>query len=201
MDVPPLRDPDFTGDVDLDAHLALLPEDARVKGLFFQGALERLQQARSDADPFARAGVPRQVYRAFHDYSYSDYLRLMVAIAELQYPNLPRGKGLREIGRSAYGILADSHIGRVIFGALGNDFGRIAAVGTKGWKLALNFGTVTFQSTGPNSGLYVLRDMPTFIETLQVGVVEGAVAAVGAQGRVRVHLRDLANGEIEVTWF
>ena len=195
-----LHAPRLDAPVELEAHVELLPDGATCKGLFFADVVDKCTKAGKDARLFEQAGVERTRFRLFHDYAYADYLRLVHAAAGLLHPNCPAGDGLRRIGRSQYAARAQTHIGRVLFGVLGRDFARIAKAGSKAYDLSIGFGRITYERVGERRGRYEFRDAPVFVETLQVGVVEGGLEATGTRGQVQVEMHSLGHGVVEFTW-
>ncbi len=192
--------PDFDTDVDLDAHVGLLPAGAGCKGLFHGDVVRKAAAAGSERALFERAGLEPRRYRAFKDHPYEELLRLLVAGAEVLWPDQPTAEGLRRLGQGAYDALTSTHFGRVLFGVLGRDFSRIAAAGVKGWTASLNFGSVAYERLGERRGAYFFDGVPGFLETFQVGVVEGGLKAAGTHGRVRAALDGLDVGVIEFDW-
>jgi uncharacterized protein (TIGR02265 family) len=195
-----LHAPRFEAPVELDANLALLPADAKCKGMYQRDILDRVARTRPAIDLWERAGVQPRKYRSFLDYSYHDLLRLTYASAEVLWPDLPRGEGLRRLGHTAYDVLTRTQIGRVIFGVFGRDFGRIAPIGAKGWNVSLNFGRVEFVRLAERRGAYFFEGMACFLETYQTGVVEGAMSSTGTRGTVRCNIETLDRGVIEFEW-
>lgn len=120
--------------------------------------------------------------------------------AGLVYPNLRVGEGIRRLGHSAYETTFNSPIGKTVFSLLGWDLDRVLEMGPKGYFLAVNFGKVTSEKRGTSHWLFHLSKLPAFMETFQVGVLEGAVQWYGHTPRLRVRLQDLANATIEVRW-
>jgi uncharacterized protein (TIGR02265 family) len=195
-----LRVPDMSGEVDLDAHLGLLSAEHKCKGLYHKDVIERVARAAPDVDLFALAGVEPRKYRAFFDYPYAQLLRLNHAGVKVLWPEHPRAEGLRRLGWHAYDALTETQIGRVIFGVLGRDFGRIVSVGAKGWAVSLNFSTVEFVRLGDGRAAYFFEGLPGFISSFQVGVVEGAMKATGVDGSIRVNIPQLDRGVVEFRW-
>lgn len=196
----PFHRPRLSLPVDVEGHLRRLRPDATCKGLFFADALRMLERARPGEDPCTVAGIPTRRHVPFFDYPYADYLRVVTAAARQGFPGRPLGEGLFAIGRAAYGALAENRVGKVLFGALGRDFDRVAELGARGWQVSTNFGEVRYVSLGRRHAAYVFRRFPALIETLQTGVVKGAMEATGTDGEVQAHLDDLENGVIEMRW-
>ena len=193
-----LRTPDFVAPVDLDGHLALLPTDASCKGMFLMDVARIGAKSRSVAELHELAGLPDRRYVAFRDYPMADHMRLAVAASRLAYPGIPIGQGLRRIGQSAFDAVIGTHIGKTLFGVLGRDAERLLARWPKAYELLLNFGNVTAEPRGPGLAALRMRAFPAFLETYQIGVLEGALRHCGAGGRVRIALASLSDAVIEI---
>ena len=193
-----LRDPEFGAPIDLDGHLGRLPTEAVCKGMFFLDLLRLAGKARTPAELHQLAGVTERRYVPFRDYPMADNLRLAVAAARCGFPGIPLGQALRRAGQAAFEMVLQSHIGRTLFGVLDRDVERLLGRWPKAYELLFNFGEVTSVVTGP--GLFILRAerFPVFLETFQVGVLEGALRHCGAVGRVRLALHSLADATFEI---
>jgi uncharacterized protein (TIGR02265 family) len=194
------RVPDPSRPVDLEGHVRLLPGGATCKGLFFTDVIARARRVAPGVDVAARAGLASRRYVAFFAYPYADLLRLVVAAASVMYPDVPTGEGVRRVGEHAYDALLGTQAGRVVFGLFGGDAEFVMMQGPRGYSIALNFGEITVEREGPRRVRYRFRGLPGFIETYQVGVIEGALRHCGATCDARVALTDLANGDIQVDW-
>ena len=193
-----LRDPRFDVPVDLEAHLALLPPEATCKGMFFIDLLRMGARAATSADLSRAAQIAERRYLAFHDYSAAENMRLTVAVAKAVYPRHPLGEGLRRLGQSTFDNVLGTHVGRSILGILGPDIEKILLAGPKTLKHLCSFGRVTVEKAGAHTYLFRVKELPVFLETFQVGVLEGALRHCRAQGKVRIALDDLAGGLGEV---
>lgn len=194
------RPPRFAKPVDLEAHLAALPADATAKGLYLRDPIALVEKVAPGVGLFERAGVPEQRLMPFFDYPYAWLMRLLVAASEVAFPDVPRGEGLRRMGQRAYEALLGAQIGRVMFAVLGSDFGRVVGAGIKGWRLSVSFGEVELERRGEGHALYHFRGFPAFLETYQVGVVEGAMRVCGVEGEVLCKLDGLGDGVLELFW-
>lgn len=197
----PFRPPRTDGDVDLAAHLAAMPAGATTKGLFCQDYVDRVAKAHPGVDLFGEAGVEKTRFVPFKDYPYTECLKLQHAAARLLHPELPIGGALRKVGNASYDAFLKSHVGRVVFGVFGANFSMVARVGMKGWQVSMNFGKVSLESIGDHHACYRFEGMPIFLETVQLGVIEGAMWACGLPGGVfTVEVDDIANARIAAEW-
>jgi uncharacterized protein (TIGR02265 family) len=191
-----LRPPDFAAPVDVEAQVALLPAEARCKGMFFTDLLKLAATMRSPAELAAMAAIPDRRYVAFRDYPVADSMRLAAAVASIVYPKLPLGEGLRRVGRRAFDVVLDSHIGRTLFGVFGADIDLLLLQGSRSYKLLVGAGEVTCEKVAPREFVLRARDMPLFLETYQVGVLEGVLGHCGRTGEVLVEMDGLASATL-----
>jgi uncharacterized protein (TIGR02265 family) len=194
------RPPRFSLPIDLEGHVAALPEGATVKGMFLRDLIALAEEKAPGADVFALAGVPKKRILPFFDYPYEWLLRLLVATSKIAFPDVPTGEGVRRLGHRAYEALVSEQLGRVLFAVLGNDFARVVGAGVKGWRLSVSFGKVDLESLGEGHALYRFRDFPAFLETYQVGVIEGAMHVAGVRGEVWCKLESMSDGVLELFW-
>ncbi len=194
-----LHAPDFDVHVDVEAHLALLPAEATCKGLFAADVLLQVSRVALERDVVLAARIPERRYVAFRDYPLADQMRLAVAATRVLYPRYSLGEGLRRLGHSIFDAVLATHVGRSIFGVLGRDVEPILLAGPKAFGLMVNVGQVTVEKTGPRTFVFHARDLPVFLETYQIGVLEGVLRHCGERGRVRVAVEGLAHGTLELS--
>jgi uncharacterized protein (TIGR02265 family) len=186
--------------VELEAQLALLPRRATCKGMFFTDPMERAARTAPEVDLFARAGVAPRRYLPFLDYPHAEWMRIANAAAAVIAPGGRVGEGLRELGRHAYDVIFDNPIGKVLFGPLGFDLERVFEHAGTGYRLGLGFGAIRPERVAAQHWRVRYVDFPSFIETFNVGVIEGAVRRYGYTARVRVRLDDPSRGTLDVRW-
>lgn len=192
--------PRFDAPIDLDEHLRVLPANGTTRGMYFSNVLAIAKRLAPRFDVAREAGLTRTSYVAFNAYPVADYLRLAYRTAERAWPDVPVGEGLRRIGQQAYDTFLDSHVGKVVFGAFGGAFHLIAKHGDKGWSLSMNFGHVRVEEIGPRHYRYHFTELPVFLETHQVGAVEGAMKATRVKGEVLVEPHDLCTLSMDLAW-
>jgi serine/threonine-protein kinase len=195
---PRFRDPDFAAPVNLEAHLALLPPDAATKGMFVTDLFDAASRVLTPTEIRARARVPERRPLPFINYPMSENLRMLVVVAGALYPGLPLGEGLRRIGHRALDAFLGSQIGRTVMGVLGVDFERILLAAGKAYSLTLTFGKYAPEKAGPGRYLVRVSKLPVFLETYQVGIIEGAMRHCHERGRVRLATEGLADGMFEI---
>jgi uncharacterized protein (TIGR02265 family) len=194
------KKPDFARPIDLEEHVAALPNGATATGIFLRDPVQRVRDARPDLDLFVRARVPRRRILPFFDYPYAELMRLLVTAADVLWPTLPTGEGVRRLGRGAYEALISAQIGKVLFAAFGSDFARVVSAGARGYQVSVNFGRVEHVSIADGHAAFRYTHFPAFLETYQVGVVEGAMRVCGVEGEVLARIDDLETGTLEIFW-
>ena len=196
-----LRPPCFDAPVDLAEHIRRLPSGATIKGIFFLEFQRVAEEAGVWPTVMRAVGLTKRRYFAFRDYSLADNLRLALAVASHVYPGVSPGEGLRRLGHNALDVVMRSQIGRAVFGLLPRDLEPIFLRGPKAYKLLLGVGDVSAEKISDRTYRIHMRNLPVFLETYQVGVLEGVLRYFEVQGRVLVAMQDIANGIMEVEIF
>jgi serine/threonine-protein kinase len=192
------HEPDFEAPIDLEAHLACVPVEATCKGLFLLDLLQHAARVASEQEVFRVAQIPERRYVGFRDYPVAESLRLVVAAARVLYPRYTLGEGLRRAGQAGFDALLATHVGRAVFGVLDRDAELVLLAGPKAWKLLLSTGNVTAEKSAYRTFTFRASQFPGFLETFQVGFLEGALRHCGVRGRISVALDDLATATIEL---
>ena len=193
-----LRPPRSGAPVDLEEHVRRVPTGATVKGMFFADLQRASEEAGVWPQVMRDAGVPERRYYTFRDYPMVDNLRLTVAVAAHVYPRLPLGDAVRRLGQTALDVVLASQIGRALFGVLGRDAEPIFLRGPKAFKLLISTGEVTAEKLSERTYRFRARNLPLFLETYQVGVIEGVLRQCGERGRILIALEDLSTATLHV---
>jgi uncharacterized protein (TIGR02265 family) len=193
-----LRPPRFGVAVDLDEHVRRVPSGATVKGMFFLELQRVAEEASVWPQVRSAAGVGERRYFAFGDYPMVDNLRLTVAVAAHVHPRLTQGEAIRRLGQAALDVVLGSQIGRALFGVLGRNVESLFLRGPRAFKLLLGVGDVTSEKISNRTFRFQAKHFPAFLETYQVGVIEGVLRHCGEKGRILIALEDVANAVIEV---
>jgi uncharacterized protein (TIGR02265 family) len=186
--------------IEIDEQIAQLPRNARCKGMFFQDMLERAHRADPVADVHLLAGLPRKRYVPVLDYPHADWMRLAVACATVINPKGHAGDGLRMLGRHAYDAVFLNPLGKVLFGPMGFNLEQVLAHAGLGYRLGLNFGRVESRRVGDGHFQVEFTGMPTFLETYNVGVIEGAIAHYHCKPVVKVAMDGWAKMLLDARW-
>lgn len=195
------RSPDFTAPVDVEAHVARLPPDATTKGMFFTALIERAGTRRSREELLRAARLPESTrFVPFRDYPMAANLRLTEAVAGALFPRAPLGLALRELGRGSVGTFRESHMGRVFLDVIDLDPGTLFRAAPRIFGALFNFGSVECETAGPAHVRLVVRAMPVFIGSFQVGAVESVLELSHRSGTIELALDSLDTGVVDVRW-
>jgi hypothetical protein len=74
------------------------------------------------------------------------------------------------------------------------------ALAPRAYSVITTAGRVRHEGRGPRAADLVFDGFPGFIETYQVGIVEGVCEHYGIQARITVALTTLADGTLRVEW-
>jgi uncharacterized protein (TIGR02265 family) len=197
---PRLRAPRFDAAVDLDAELAHVPPGATCKGLLFLDLLGTGARAGlTHADLSRAAGITDRRYQRFHDYPLADLLRLLVATARHAHPVVPPGEGLRLIGRGAFDVVMGSAVGRALLSVLGRQLEPLLKRGPRVYRQMISRGEMVTEQVDHRTYVFHLRELPLFLETYQIGALEGVLAHCGAEGQILIQLEAPGTGRIQLT--
>jgi uncharacterized protein (TIGR02265 family) len=197
---PLFRMPREDAPVDLEAHVQRLHPRATVKGLFFADLVATVSRRVPGLDVIALAGLPSRRYLPFIDYPCADWLRLKIAASELLFPRVPRGVAMRRLGRMAFPAFMESRAGRLMFELAAPRIEDALARAPQAYAVISNAGVVEFERPAPRTADIVFVGFPGFLETYQVGIVEGVCAHYSANVTIEIALRTIADGTIRVRW-
>ena len=196
--IAPLRAPRFDVPVELEEHLRRVPSGATVKGMFFLELQRVAEGAGVWPQVLLTARLAEKRYYNFRDYPMVDNLRLTAAVATHVHPRVSQGEGIRRLGQSALDVVLGSQIGRAVFGAFDRDVDPLFLRGPRAFRLLLGIGDVTSEKVAPGVYRFQARNFPAFLETYQVGVIEGVLRHCDQRARVLIALEDLSNARLEV---
>lgn len=184
---------DWQKPLDVDAVLAAIPPDATTKGMFFNDCLKlRTHAGLSPLD---------NRYTIFKDYPQREFVSLAAKCAAEIYPEMSLREALRQLGHTAYPTMVSTHIGRILFGFLGNDVRRAMKMAGKGYSVSMSHVAVTHINDGEDFAHIRLTDIFIFPDCYQVGVSEGAVEAMGRRGETRVRKVAPHSYEFYIRWW
>ncbi len=195
-----LREPRADIDLETDAQIALLPRDARCKGMFFLDVIAQARSVDPSADLHRLAGLKPRGYLSVLDYPHADWMRLAASAASVVNHGRRPAEGMRALGRRAFDTIFLTPLGMVLFGPIGFDLEQVLGHAGTAYRLGLSFGSVTSEVLAPGSVRIEFRNLPSYLETFNVGVVEGAAQHYGVTPTVRVDVEGYSRMTLEVTW-
>ena len=197
------RTPDFHGDVDAKAHLDATPDDAVVKGLFFDTMLKMLASLPAELQEEVRREVPvmRPRYLPFLDYPLREHMELSFAVVPRLFPDVPTRQAFRQMGWNAFPDFAGTMLGRVIYGNLGTeDLVRVFEAGPRGIAQAIKPGFAEVSAISDDHVRMEYYDIYGILDPYYIGVAEGTVRHYGKEPTVKIHTIDIANAVLDIRW-
>lgn len=196
----PFVTPDFSTDLEPGPHLERVPPDALCKGMFFHDVMKAVHRVSPDAEQELIPLMGRRRYLAFKDYPLREHMELTARAVKLLYPNLPSREGMRRLGWLAYPTFAESMVGRVIFGILGQDLDQIYEVGPRSFEVSMTRGRAVAYRMGEQHWRYELTDIFGYLDTYYVGVLEGPLRHYHHVPDVRIRLDTPSDGVMDIRW-
>jgi Protein of unknown function (DUF2378) len=182
-------------DPDVEAHLAGIPAHAKVKSSAGNKFEDLLSQHHPRALPVFRELHPKR-FSTFQDVTTRQAIVRMVDMARLLEPSLPLAEALRRVGRLIYSDLLASAWGKIVFGLLGRDIESILRLGPRGYEF-MEGSRVTYTKLGEGHFRYDFDPCYLWIDSFQVGVIEGAASFVHKKTEINVSLKSRYTGSLE----
>lgn len=151
--------------------LELIPENAMVRGMFFD-TLKKVLVA-NGKDPIEGKWIP------FKQYPRREYMELAFEVAATLRANPAEGDF--EIGRFTYSEFAESLIGKTVLMIAGRSFEQLCRAAPRGYAASNKFGEVTVLSVDERQAHAVfdgLWEQPH----LTLGIIHAAMDVAGVQG-------------------
>ena len=189
----PFVSPAFVGPLNVEERVAGAPFRGMVKGMFFSAIAE-------EASASAGRRVGRERYVPFHGYPLREWLAFLPQAAAAAHPNVHPKEGMRRFGQNAFGVFEESMAGRVVLSMASQHLYASVSMTSRIFQVIGSHGTLSSPVNEPGRAVLALRDMWDYIDSWYVGIFEGALRAFGAQGEVRVRLKDYSNGDIEILY-
>jgi uncharacterized protein (TIGR02265 family) len=104
----------LTGDVDIEALIATIPESYTIRGMFFTQYVDDMGDDFATLAPLLCSPPASGRYLAFTAYSIRDHLRLIDAAARRLYPHCPSVEAHRLRARAELATFARSMVGKSI---------------------------------------------------------------------------------------
>lgn len=186
--------PDLRAPLDVAAHRARVPRTGIVKGMFFESVAREV-----------RAVSGREVKRdarwvPFRNYPVLDWVDFLTASAETAYPDLPLREGLHRLGRSMFPAFARTMVGKVIFSVAAGDLLGSLALYPKIWSVISDHASAEVDELREGRVVIRQRNVWDFVDSFQVGSIEGGMAVFGKNATIRVAVLSPCDADLEVCW-
>lgn len=181
--------PDWDAPIDVQSHLDRIPADATSKGMFVQamvGEVRRVGKELSCGGKFV----------SFKDYPLGDVLDVIIETGQLLHPEATQREQLRRVARLGYSCFTESMIGKVIFGMVRGDVGRIFRLAGRALPHAISPGKLETEMLDDNSALIRASDIYLIADCFAPGIAEGALQACGRQAVIA--MKSVSDTEIEL---
>jgi uncharacterized protein (TIGR02265 family) len=192
-------EPPWDAPFDTEAYLRTVPQGALIKGLFGATVMAAAKQR-----GITLANAAAEKYLPFKDYPLVGHNRLLIEAATTFWPEIPLRQGLRKIGRAAVGSLLETTFGKALLGGLTQpDTVKIALTSlARAYATTLSKPTpvVDVVETGDRSVLMRVRDAWVFLDSQQIGIIEGLCRLCGTRATVRLAIDGPANAELVCEW-
>lgn len=186
--------PDLSAPLDVEKYVASCPADVTTRGMFFHDILNALDQRKLPQ-------ITDKKYAAFGQYPAREWIKVAADAAGKIFPGVPARAGLCHLGRLAYPTFKETMIGKVMYSFLSNDVEKVLKVAPRSYKAALSSADVSIVAIGKDHCHFNLKGMYTFIDSYQLGVVEGVPMSCGAIPQVSARMSGApGEAEIFVSW-
>lgn len=192
---------DFARAVDVEERIRLCPASNQTRGTYFQFVVDYVERATGRAPTSLFDGLTQRRWVAWSGYPLREFMHLAVNAARLATPDVPLGDGLRRIGWTAYPSFASTMAGRVVMYAFGEDIEAVLETAGRAYAVSLPGSNVTSERIEARHFRIAMRQVHSFADTYQLGVVEGALRARGLRPTlmIRRHPRP-SDLDIDVRW-
>jgi len=185
--------PVLNAPLDLAAHLALSPRHGKVKGMFFRRVIDETRAVSGRV-------IASRSYFPFSDYALSEWITLLHDAALYAYPHEPIRAGLRRLGRTMYATFVESMVGKVVFSVAAGNVMQALPLYPKIWSVVSNHGTAAVDELRPGRVVIRLRHVWDFVESFELGALEGGMSFFGVDADVKVAVLGPSDADYEVTW-
>jgi uncharacterized protein (TIGR02265 family) len=185
--------PDWGAPLDVAAYLDSTPRSARIKGMFPQAVADGAR-GRGLALPSAR-----ERYLPFADIPVTEFTSLLVEAAQSFFPDAPLRDALRELGRSAYPVLVQTMVGKVVLSTAA-DMPSALHAAAKAYVVALPTCRVEVVELSERRAVMSLRNIYYFLDSHHIGVFEGLARSFRVRLSTRVRMRSKFDGDFEFSW-
>ena len=183
--------PDWNKPLKLEEHLASIPAESTVKGIFFRSALEHCKQMCGDAPG-------RERYNPLANYPTRELAEVLAECAARAYPSLSLRRGLRHLGSAVFSGLRDTKVGKLIFGVVGLELSSAIKMTSRTYRAFSNNVSAELKQVDKNLVVVELRNAWTYPDCYHVGIFEGAIKAFGKHGMITVREHSACDTDLQI---
>jgi uncharacterized protein (TIGR02265 family) len=194
------RGPKLTHDIDVDRHLRACPSESTTQGVFFRYIRDSIE-ADFGASPRLLAGLETADWMAFRKYPMRDFIRLSVNAARIAHTGEALSEGLRRLGWLAFQSFSTTMAGRVVLFAFGERLENMISALPKAYAVSVPGAVIETEELGPRRYRITMKNLYNFVDAYHLGVLEGAILAMGFQPTITVRAGDrLCDAIFEGGW-
>jgi len=171
--------PNFRAPLSVNVVRSSIAAGATAKGFYFNALLRELSEQGHHLEEFGP-------YRDFSDYPITAALDLSLATVQRLYPTEHVREGIRRVAWSMFPTLLGTMVGRVVFGALGNDIMAVMRHANRGFEISLNMGRLEPKLIEPGLFELSVTNFQLLPDCFLVGVFEGSFAHYGHESEVLI---------------
>ena len=192
--------PSYTAPLDIDAVIAQIPETAQIKGFFVNNYEKMLTMRRPELAQQIRDALPRRSYASLHNYPRGEVLRAEVALAKVLAPDVSTREALRRACNLVYPMFLSSLLGRVVLSTVGRNVDTVLALGPRMMSSVVNYGSVAAEKLGERHWRYHYRDYYSWLDSGDVGVIEGLLGHYGKEPDLTVYMNGPFEMWLDIKW-
>lgn len=192
--------PKLTHDVDVDRYLRACPARSTTQGTYFRYLRDAIE-ADFGADPRLLAGLETADWLAFRKYPMRDFMRLSINAMRIAHAGEASSEGLRRLGWLAFPSFSATMAGRVVLFAFGERLENVIRALPRAYAVSVPGAVIETEELGPRRYRITMKNLYNFVDTYHLGVLEGAVLAMGFQPVITVRAGDrLCDAVFEGGW-
>jgi uncharacterized protein (TIGR02265 family) len=136
----------------------------------------------------------------FKSYPVGEYNALVDEVAQNVLPHLTVAEARRLLGSEVYPRFTETMVGTALLAVAGHDWNRVILIAPKAYEVSLEPGSVEVTLHRPGNALVRLRDVWTYVDTLHLGIFQGAMKRCGAHGTIEVEPISRCDADFLIQW-
>jgi uncharacterized protein (TIGR02265 family) len=181
------------GSYDVEAELRRVPDDYRVKGMFFDRLMLVLAGDFEQLRPRLLEPPERARYVSFRDYPGADFVRLVAAAGRKAHPRVALREAIRRLALDDFKVFASSVVGKVTLAVASDPRAILRKVPFVYRSLAPGCWDITAEDLDPRT---VRLDFRPFIGRWEYAVGQFESALLHYRPRSVIHVSELERGHV-----